>query len=77
LSGPLTGVTNATLPVTRRFHRFGKPQKPCGADEALPRDFCRAGDFQALALLDDADERRGFRLGPPSRPIGPLTAIFQ
>ena len=61
-SGQQTGLTNQILPVTCLFHRLGKPQKLLGIDETLrERDLFRAGDFQALALLDDVDELRGFQ----------------
>ena len=53
-------LANEILPVSRALHRLGKPQQLFGVDEALgERDFLRAGDFQALALLDDVDELRG------------------
>src|SRR4030088_2601667 len=62
MSGPRTGLANQILSVTRRFHGLGKPQQLLGIDKALgERDFFRAGDFQALALLDDVDELRGFQ----------------
>ena len=49
------------MPVAGVFHRLGKAQQLFGVDEALAeRDFLGAGDLQALTLLHDVDELRGF-----------------
>ena len=58
------GLPNEILPVGRALHRLGEPQQLLGVDEALDEgDFLGAGDFQALPLLDDVDELRGFEQG--------------